>query len=256
MGGVDYDAELQRHNEVLHRAWAIGPRDRVLDIGCGAGLTTRDAARLAASGSALGVDISEPMIERARELAEAEGLGNVAFVHSDAAVHPFPSQEFDVVISRFGTMFFSDPVAAFSNLARSSRHGGRLTMMVWQAAERNEWKVSLQRALGSATFADSQPSLNPFSLGDPDVVGRILDASGLVDFTFADVQEPVYYGADITAALDWVCGFSTVKATLQNRMPDDRERALDALREALAEHDTGHGIWFDSRAWLVTARRP
>jgi ubiquinone/menaquinone biosynthesis C-methylase UbiE len=136
---VDYDAELQRHNEVLRRGWGIRPQDRVLDVGCGAGQTTRDAARLAKSGSALGVDISTSMIERARELAKAEGLRNVAFVQGDASVHKFPPDEFDIVISRFGTMFFADPVAAFANLARSLRHSGRLMMMVWQDAERNEW---------------------------------------------------------------------------------------------------------------------
>ena len=95
---VDYDAELQRHNEVLRRGWGIRPHDRVLDVGCGAGQTTRDAARLAEAGSALGVDISVSMIERARELAKAEGiLRNVAFVQADASVHQFPSDEFDIV---------------------------------------------------------------------------------------------------------------------------------------------------------------
>jgi SAM-dependent methyltransferase len=257
IGRLDYDAELQRHNEVLRRAWGIRTGDHVLDVGCGTGRTTRDAARLARAGSALGVDISAPMIERARELAKAEGLGNVAFVHADATVHPFPSEEFDVAISRFGTMFFADPAAAFANIARSLRHGGRLMMMVWQDAERNEWEVSIRRALAIdvAMPAASPPAPDPFSLADPKTIERILDASGLADITLADMQEPVYYGADVAAALDWVCGFWFVKEALQRLSPADRERALAALRDTLAAHDTGRGVWFDSRAWIVAAHR-
>src|SRR5688500_10743826 len=111
-----YDAELRRHNEWLRAATAIGPADRVLDIGCGAGQSSCDAARAAASGSVLGVDVSEPMIERARRRTEKEGLSNVAYEVCDAQVHPFRSSHFDVVISRFGTMFFVVPYAAFANI--------------------------------------------------------------------------------------------------------------------------------------------
>ena len=113
---MDYDAELRLHAEVLRRACAIGGAERVLDIGCGTGQTTRDAARTAAAGSALGIDISGPMIARARELAAAEHLRNVRFEQGDAQVYSFPPQSFDVAISRFGTMFFADPIAAFRNL--------------------------------------------------------------------------------------------------------------------------------------------
>ena len=256
MGPVDYDSELQRHHAVLRRAWDIGPRDRVLDIGCGAGQTTCDAARLASTGSALGVDIAAPMIARARERAEAQGLGNVAFVCGDAAAHPFPARAFDVVISRFGTMFFAEPVAAFAHLARALRHGGRLTMLVWQAAERNDWAMSIRRALATVAPVAPPKALAAFSLGDPDIVERTLDAAGLADITLTGVNEPVYYGADVAAALGWVCGFSTTAAALQQMATAEREHALAALREMLAAHDTGNGIWLGSRAWLATARRP
>src|SRR5918997_1528248 len=113
---MDYDAELRLHNKALRRACAILAHERVLDIGCGAGQTTREAARVASHGSAMGIDTSAPMIARARALAAAEGLRNVRFEHGDAQVHPLPSQGFDVAISRFGTMFFADPVAAFRNI--------------------------------------------------------------------------------------------------------------------------------------------
>ena len=111
-GTIDYDAELRLHNEVLRRVYSLRRDDYVLDIGCGTGKTTRDAAQIAVDGSVVRIDFSEQMIDRARELTEAEGLGNVTFVHGDAQVHPFALERFDVAISRFGTMFFSDSVAA------------------------------------------------------------------------------------------------------------------------------------------------
>ena len=118
-GPVAYDAEVRLHDEVLRRAWGVQPREHVLDIGCGLGQTTCEAARLARAGSALGVDISEPAIERARELAQAQGVQNVTFEHADAQVHRFPPERFDLAMSRFGTMFFDDPVAAFANVGRA-----------------------------------------------------------------------------------------------------------------------------------------
>jgi ubiquinone/menaquinone biosynthesis C-methylase UbiE len=147
---VGYDAELRRHNEVLRRAAGVRPHDHVVDVGCGAGQTTRQAARTAPAGSALGVDISAPAIGRARELARTEGLRNVTFEHANAQVYRFPQARFDLAISRFGTMFFDDPVAAFANIGRALRPAGRLVMMVWQAHERNEWDVTIHQSLGAA----------------------------------------------------------------------------------------------------------
>ena len=102
---------------------------------------------MAQAGSALGVDISVPAIERARELAEAQGVRNVTFEQADAQVHRFPRERFDLAISRFGTMFFAEPVAAFTNIGRALRPAGRLVMMVWQAHDRNEWEVVIRRSL-------------------------------------------------------------------------------------------------------------
>jgi ubiquinone/menaquinone biosynthesis C-methylase UbiE len=129
-GPCDYDAELRLHTEVLRQACGVRPRDHVLDIGCGTGQTTREAARVAQDGSALGVDISASAIERARDLARAEGVHNIAFERGDAQVHRFPPERFDLAVSRFGTMFFDDPVAAFTNIGRALRPAGRLVMMV------------------------------------------------------------------------------------------------------------------------------
>jgi ubiquinone/menaquinone biosynthesis C-methylase UbiE len=253
---VDYSAELRLHNDALRRAYEIGPEDQVLDIGCGAGQTTRDAASLARDGWALGIDISKEMIERARLLTEAEGLHNITFEHADAQDQRFPAERFDLAISRFGTMFFRDPIAAFTNIGRGLGPAGRLMMMVWQGHERNEWSISIERALattfGSAVPAQTAP--DHFSLADPGTVQRTLDAAGFRDITFTDVHEPVFYGRDAAAALEWVRGFASTKEALDRLDPASRELALERLRATLVAQAREDGVWFDSRAWIVKAR--
>jgi len=256
-GPSGYDAELRRHHEVLRRAFGVQLHDHVLDIGCGAGQTTRQAARTAREGSALGVDVSTPAIERARELARAEELRNVTFSRADAQDHRFPEERFDLAISRFGTMFFDDPGAAFANIRRALRPAGRLVMMVWQAHERNEWDVAIRQSLaepgGAVAVADGGP--DPFSLADPLAVKEILEAAGFADTAFTDVREPVYYGPDVAAALDWVRGFTCTSEVLKRLDPAAAARAVGRLREVLAAHLGDDGVWFNSRAWIVTARR-
>jgi SAM-dependent methyltransferase len=257
MNGVDYDAELQRHNQVLRRSYGIQPDDHVLDVGCGAGQTTRDAARLARNGTVLGVDVSASAIERARRLTNETELSNVSFQRADAASHPFAAESFDVAISRFGTMFFADPVAAFANIRRALRPEGRLVMMVWREHDRNEWSVLIERALADPADARAGSPAEPdaFSLADPGLTAGMLDAAGFVDVSFTDVHEPVYYGPDVAAALEWTRGFSSVRDALQRLDPASAGRALERLREALAGHLSGSGLWLDSRAWIVAARR-
>jgi SAM-dependent methyltransferase len=249
---VDYDAELRRHDEVLRRASRVRAGDHVLDIGCGTGATTRRAAREAGAGSALGIDISAPAIERARELAD--GIGNVTFEHADAQAHRFPREHFDLAISRFGTMFFDDPVAAFTNIGQALRPAGRLVMLVWQPRERNEWSLAVRRALAGPEEPEAAGP-DAFSLGQPSTVDRVLTAAGFTGVAVTDVHEPVFYGPDVTAGLDWVRGFSCTSEILARLDPAAADRALRRLRDTLSAHQTADGIWFDSRAWLVTARR-
>jgi SAM-dependent methyltransferase len=145
-----YDAELRAHHEHLRAAYGISPGNEVLDIGCGAGLTTREAARAAEPGRVVGVDISERMLERARQATAAERIGNVVYQVGDAQTHQFAPGAFDVVISRFGTMFFADPAAAFANIATAMRPSARLVLLVCQRSEENEWAQAIDGALGEA----------------------------------------------------------------------------------------------------------
>ncbi len=254
-GANTYDAELRRHNEVLRRASAIQARDHVLDIGCGTGLTTRQAARAAREGSALGVDVSAAAVERARELASEEQIGNVDFEQADAQAYRFLQERFDVAISRFGTMFFCDPAAAFANIGRALRPDGRLVMIVWQAHERNDWDVTLRAALGIPPTPGDTYGQDAFSLGDPGTVTELLERAGFADVGLTDVNEPVYYGQDVSVALDWVRRFTCTSQALARLSPDAAESTVRRLREALAAHKRDDGVWFNSSAWIVAARR-
>ncbi|HEY1359263.1 MAG TPA: class I SAM-dependent methyltransferase [Thermoleophilaceae bacterium] len=254
--GLDfYDVELRAHQEHLRTAYGISPGDDVVDIGCGTGLTTREAARAAAPGRVVGVDVSERMLERARQVTAAEQLDNVRYELGDAQVHRFDSAGFDVAISRFGTMFFSDPAAAFANIAAALRPEARLVLLVWQPHEHNEWSRAIDAALGDAV-QPPQPNADPFSLGDAGATAGLLEGAGFDRVRFEDVHEPVLYGHDLDAALAFVCGFQATSAALATLSDGEAARTVERLREMLAAHYSDErGVALDSRSWLVTARR-
>jgi ubiquinone/menaquinone biosynthesis C-methylase UbiE len=250
-----YDDELRAHHERFRTAWGIDPGDEVVDVGCGTGLTTREAARAAAPGRVIGVDVSERMLDRARQATAVEGLGNVRYEVGDAQVHRFDPAGLDVAISRFGTMFFADPAAAFANIAAGLRPHARLVLLVWQSYERNEWARAVDAALDDA--AQPWPSdLDPFSLGDADATSRLLERAGFDGLHFEDVHEPVFYGHDLDAALAFIRGWQTTSAALASLGDEEAARAVERLRETLAAHSSAeHGVVFDARSWLITARR-
>ncbi|MEV6900464.1 methyltransferase domain-containing protein [Amycolatopsis sp. NPDC051372] len=245
----DYDAELCRYQPWLRAAVAVGPEDTVLDIGCGAGTTTCEAARLAIRGSALGIDVSAARLEIARRLAG--DVANVRFEQADAQVHEFPPTEFTLAFSRFGTMFFADPVAAFTNLRRALRPGARLVQLVWQRGDQQEWLSEISRAVGNPPVPDD----SPFSLGDPAVVSEVLTTAGFTDLSLTDVAEPLWYGPDPGTAVAAVKPLRLVGDVLAQLDDAETERALDRLREVMATHQSADGVWLGSRAWLVTACR-
>jgi SAM-dependent methyltransferase len=250
---VTYDSELRAHNERLRAATGIRAGERVLDVGCGAGQTTREAARAAAPGEVVGIDVSPPALDRARELTAAEHLDNVSYVEGDAQTHRFAPDRFDVAISRFGVMFFADPATAFANIARALRVGGRIVLLVWQPREANPWDGAIDRAIGTAEAASDD--LDPFSLGDPTETERILARAGFDEIRFEAVDEPMFFGDDVDEALEWVGGFGYVEQALEAMDPMARGDAIQRLRATFAEHRTADGVTFGSRAWLVTARR-
>lgn len=250
-----YDAELRAHHEHLRRAYGIRAGDEVLDVGCGAGLTTREAARAAAPGQVVGVDVSEPMLERARQLTATEGIGNVTYRLDDAQTCRFEPARFDLAISRFGLMFFSDPPAAFANIASALRPGARLVALAWQPRERNEWALAIAAALRSDGTELPSPTTSAFSLGDAEATTSLLERAGFEAVELEDVHEPVFYG-DVEAALEVVCSFQDTDAALKAMPPGDAAATVERLRARIESHHDGErGVTFDSRSWLISCRR-
>jgi SAM-dependent methyltransferase len=248
---------LSVHTGHLLAAAAVGSSEHVLDVGCGCGETTREFARRAADGDALGIDLSNAMLARARQRAEEEGVGNVTFQQADAQVFPFPVECFDLVTSRFGAMFFGDPVAAFTNLARATKPGGRAVLMVWQELARNEWLSAVRAALAvGRTLPEPPPDIpGPFGLARPEHARAVLGAAGFSAVRVDELDAKFWFGVDAEDAFAFAKQIGPVRGLLQDLDAEQTAAALDALRATLAEHDTGDGVWFDSRAWVINAVR-
>jgi SAM-dependent methyltransferase len=152
-------------------------------------------------------------------------------------------------------MFFSDPAAAFANIAAALRPGARLVALVWQRHDQNAWARAIDAALGDAA-RPPQPGADPFSLGDAEATARMLEGAGFDGVSFDDVREPVFYGHDVDAALAIVRGFQDTRAALATLSDGEAARAVERLREMLAAHHSDErGVALDSRSWLLTARR-
>jgi SAM-dependent methyltransferase len=253
-----FDRSVGAYNAAFLAAAAIRPTDRVLDIGCGNGETSRDAARLASSGEVLGVDLSSRMIEVARRRAVEHGLANVRFVQADAQVHPFPAGWYDTAVSRTGTMFFGDPVAAFANIAAALRPGGRLTMLTWKSVVENEW---IREFFGAAATYREVPmpppgAPSPFALSEPDRVRAILDEAGYREVDLVGHEEPMYFGPDAPTALRFILGLGPIRMMLHGVDAYRRAGIENGLRASVERHTTPDGVRYPSSAWVITARRP
>lgn len=250
-----YDACVARYHDALLDLAAIAPNDAVLDIGCGTGQTTRDAARIGSSGTALGIDLSSRMLEVARSRAEHEGVHNAAFIQGDAQVHPFEPASFDVALSRTGSMFFGDQAAAHANIARSLRPGGRLALAVWQPMSENEWFTSFVGALAAGRDLPAPPpdAPSPFAMSDPDRVGPLLESSGFENVEFGEVRAPMSFGDTAAQAHDFILGqLGWLVADLDET---SRRAAVAELLRTMQEHETPDGVQFGSAMWLVSGRR-
>jgi SAM-dependent methyltransferase len=250
-----FDRSMADHHGVFMAAAAVAPDDRVLDVGCGTGQASRDAARLATDGSVLGIDLSSPMLSIARQTAEREGLTNVSFINADAQVHAFAPAEFDVVISRTGSMFFSDPIAAFTNLAQATRQGGRIALLTWQPLARNEWFRELLAAASVGRDLSGPPpdAPGPFGLADPERAERILNDAGFRDVAMTGHDGPLWFGEDVDQAFDFLVGL--VGWMLDGLDDQSRARGVEALRRTIAEHCSDDGAVFGSACWIITATR-
>ncbi|MDX2850116.1 class I SAM-dependent methyltransferase [Streptomyces sp. PA03-3a] len=252
-----YDALNDAANHYLLDDLPVVAGSRVLDVGCGTGRVARLAGRRGAT--VLGVDLSEPMLAEAVAAAGREGLGGVAFAKGDAQVHPFASEGFDAVVSRFGVMFFADPVAAFANLRRALRPGGRLAFVCSRGHQVMD-QTKIYRAIGTVvSVPDFTGNTGPASFGDPSYTERILTEAGLTGVTSTAVDVPQLWGRDAEDAVDFLMGWGPVQYWLREDEADEtaRSRARDAALEAFRGFTTPDGdVVLTARLWLVTAERP
>jgi SAM-dependent methyltransferase len=250
-----FDRSIAAYHLPFLDAAAIEAGEQVLDIGCGTGQTTRDAARRAPSGGALGVDLSAGMIAVARRLAVADGLRNVRFEQADAQICPFGEGSFDVAISRTGAMFFGDMHAAFANIARALGGGGRLALLSWQPLPANEWAGELTAALSAGRDPSAPPpgAPGPFALADPARVRQILTTAGFTGIEIDPIQEAMWFGADADEAYAFALGL--LGWMLEGIDESGRARALAALRATVTDHSTADGVVYESGTWLIRAQR-
>ena len=230
---------------------------QVLDVGCGPGTTTLAVARrLAPGGRCVGIDISAPMIEFARERAANDGAP-VSFICADAQTYAFEAASFDTIMSRFGVMFFGDSVAAFANLRRAAREDAALRFIAWRSPEENPFMTTAQRA--AAPLLSYVPARRPdapgqFAFADRGRVSRILEASGWADIDVRAIDIPCTFPEP--DLLSYITRLGPVGLVLQDADEQLRAKVIQTIRPAFEPFVHGGDVRFTAACWMVSARAP
>jgi SAM-dependent methyltransferase len=260
--GLQFARQRERLGGILGRMRArllvkaaIAGGEQVLDAGCGCGEMTIRAARAAGPGHALGADISRIQLAEARRLAAAAGVTNVSFLDADVAVHRFTPGTFDVVISSFGVMFFASPAAAFANLRRALRPGGRLAFACWRDRAVNPFFTTGFAAAAAELGLREMPGPDAaFSLADMSTTGALLDGAGFVGIEFTTADEPMLIGRDVDDVIGYERTEPSAQVALAGLTPAQARQVTDRVRAILLPYASADGVTMPGAAWLVTAR--
>lgn len=241
---------------IAHAKPRVG--ETVLDVGCGCGASVVALGNaVGETGRVVGVDISEQMLGLARE--RASHLGQVECIVADAATHDFSALQADLIFSRFGVMFFGDPAAAFANLRRALKPGGRIVFACWRPIQENGWMDVPLRAAYRHVPRQPRPGPEdpgPFSFSDPARVTRIFREAGLPEpsLTALDVKIDIAAGGTLDDAVRSASEIGAAASALRDQPPELREAALAEIRRALEPYVTPSGVPLPGAVWLVEAR--
>ncbi|MGE0681683.1 MAG: class I SAM-dependent methyltransferase [Candidatus Binatia bacterium] len=254
------DAQIQQLGLAAMQKAEVKPAEQVLDVGCGCGQTSLELAqRVSPHGSVLGIDISHPMLARARDRQHELGVTNLEFLNTDAQTHRFAPESFDLIFSRFGVMFFANPLAAFTNLHTALRPKGRLCFVCWQALDKNAWaSVPLKAAMPYLPpLEPSTPGTpGPFAFADPDRVCRILEEAGFIEVRCESHEAELSTGgaATVEEAVEFSLEIGVVARLLREAEATVRARVVEAVRAALTPYAKQQGVHLKGAAWIVSAK--
>ena len=259
--GWEFIQQRERHETMLGRLTArllsaaqIRNGENVLDAGCGCGGVTILAARAAGSGHVLGADFSRIQVAEARRLAAAAGVANARFEVADVQVHSFGTGIFDVVLSSFGVMFFEDPAAAFANLRKALRRGGRLAFLCWRTREENPiFTFGFDETAAVLGFRELPGPSAAFSLADPGHVGALLSAARFGGIECEKADELMLAGRDVDDVFQYERASPTATEILAGLSPEQAAELTRQVRDRLAAYATPDGVTMPGAAWLVTA---
>ena len=246
--------------DLLQQAAAPRPGERILDIGCGTGATAVPfAAAVAPGGHVTGIDISEPMLAQARQNIAAAGAGNITLIQADAQVHRFAPPGFDLLISRFGVMFFGDPVAAFTNLHAALRVGGRLCIAVWASMAQNvHWQIPFDitvKHLGPPAPTDPHEP-GPMAFRDPEYLGGILEKAGFAEIAIAP-QAFQIAGRNAQSEAEHAAMFGPAWRLMEEKNASDaaRQAIIAETEAAFAPYVTRAGLRLPGTILIAKASR-
>lgn len=259
-------AGLSRHSDAAFERCAFGPGERVLDVGCGFGDSTRSIARrVAPGGEAVGVDCASNFIGDATEAARAEGVANARFFVADAQWDDLGGP-YDHAFARFGTMFFDAPGAAMRNVLQALRPGGSFTQIVWRQREDNPWLHDAELRVKEIVPVVSHDETDqvhcgpgPFSMAGPDLVSGMLGGVGFERVSFERYDCDICIGRDLGDAIEFAMALGPAGEIIRLAGEEGerrRPRVAEALAEALSRYVRADGVWAPSSTWFVRARRP